>query len=109
MRLDTFRRIATDLPVVPIGRGVTPLIAIPNHQHILSRPLPAMRGVSRSSQNVGQEMRWTWTAHQTKALARGRRSHVVLMPRRWHQAGEDALHHARDGDNKPDRRGERGV
>jgi len=30
----------------------------------------------------------------------GRRSRVVLMPRRWHQVGDDVFHHADDGDKK---------
>jgi hypothetical protein len=30
----------------------------------------------------------------------GRRSRVVLMPRRWHQVGDDASHHAGDGGKK---------
>jgi len=29
----------TDLPVVPIGRGVSPLIPAPNHHHIRAIPL----------------------------------------------------------------------
>jgi hypothetical protein len=31
---------------------------------------------------------------------RGRRSRVVLAPRRWRQAGDDASHHTGDGGNK---------
>src|SRR5580700_11333775 len=33
-------------------------------------------------------MRWTRTTLLTSACAGGRRSRVVLMPRRWHQAPE---------------------
>src|ERR1700722_1452702 len=35
--------------------------------------------------DVGHGMRWTWAAHLTRALVCGRRSRVVLTPRRWRQ------------------------
>ena len=38
--------------------------------------------------NVGQGMRWTRVALLTRALICGRRSRVVLTPRRWRQALE---------------------
>ena len=38
--------------------------------------------------NVGQGMRWTRVARLTSALHCGRRSRVVLTPRRWRQVGE---------------------
>jgi hypothetical protein len=47
--------------------------------------------------NVGLGMRWTRAALLTRALPCGRRSRVVLTPRRWRQVGDDALHHADDG------------
>ncbi len=51
------------------------------------RPVPPhMRGGSRSSRTRGG-MRWTRTTLLTRACACGRRSRVVLMPRRWHQVG----------------------
>jgi hypothetical protein len=57
--------------------------ANPNHFHIPRRPVP-QRGVSRSSRTrVG--MRWTRAALLTRARACGRRSRVVLTPRRWRQ------------------------
>jgi hypothetical protein len=49
-----------------------------------------MRGVSRSSQNVGQEMRWTLVLQETNARTSGRRSRGVLIPRRWYQPADDA-------------------
>jgi hypothetical protein len=39
----------------------------------------------------------------------GRRSRVVLTPRRWRQVGDNASHYAGDGDNKPGHRGEHEV
>src|ERR1700674_1871314 len=48
-------------------------------------PVP-QRGGSRSSRTRGG-MRWTWAALLTRALACGRRSRVVLTPRRWCQVG----------------------
>jgi hypothetical protein len=55
----------------------------PNHPHILRHPVP-QRGGSRSSRTRGG-MRWTQAAHLTRALPCGRRSRVVLTPRRWCQ------------------------
>jgi hypothetical protein len=46
-----------------------------------------MRGVSRSSR-TRDGMRWTLMARLTRALICGRRSRVVLTPRRWRQVGE---------------------
>src|SRR5277367_3520678 len=43
-------------------------------------------------------MRWTRAALLTRALACGRRSRVVLTPRRWRQVGERNF--TGDGDNK---------
>jgi hypothetical protein len=45
-------------------------------------------------------MRWTQAAPKTRALSCGRRSRVVLTPRRWRQVGDDASHHADDGGKK---------
>jgi hypothetical protein len=39
--------------------------------------------------DVGRGMRWTRAALLTRARACGRRSRVVLTPRRWRQVGED--------------------
>jgi len=49
------------------------------------RPVP-QRGVSRSSRTRGG-MRWTQAALLTRARTCGRRSRVVLTPRRWRQVG----------------------
>jgi hypothetical protein len=58
---------------------------------------PHMRGVSRSSRTRGG-MRWTRMALLTRAPFRGRRSRVVLTPRRWRQVGGG--NSAGDGDKK---------
>ncbi len=50
-------------------------------------------------------MRWTRVVLLTRALSCGRRSRVVLTPRRWRQVcGQDA---ASDGGKRADRRGSR--
>ena len=55
-------------------------------------------------------MRWTKEVRQTNAPSFGRRSRVVLMPRRWHQVGDDVFASwPATVTNKPDHRGERGV
>ena len=48
------------------------------------------RGVSRSSRTRGG-MRWTQAVLLTRARACGRRSRVVLTPRRWRQALRKAM------------------
>jgi hypothetical protein len=58
----------------------------PNHFYIHHRPVP-QRGGSRSSRTRGR-MRWTQVAPWTRALSCGRRSRVVLTPRRWRQVLE---------------------
>ena len=67
-----------------------------------------MRGVSRSSR-TRDEMRWTRAALLTRARACGRRSRVVLTPRRWRQVSRKAMsalsgatrrYPRGDGDNK---------
>ena len=68
----------------------------PKSLHIFYRPAPH-RGVSRSSR-TRSGMRWTRAALLTRAQARGRRSRVVLTPRRWRQVGGGSS--AGDGDNK---------
>ena len=45
-------------------------------------------------------MRWTRVARLTSALPCGRRSRVVLTPRRWRQVGEEQASRASDGDKK---------
>jgi hypothetical protein len=51
-------------------------------------------------------MRWTRAARLTGDAGCGRRSRVVLMPRRWHQVGEKQFSLATVA-NKPGHRGER--
>jgi hypothetical protein len=46
-------------------------------------------------------MRWTLLVRQTNAPTSGRRSRVVLTPRRWRQIVDNAAHCDDDGDNKP--------
>jgi hypothetical protein len=53
-------------------------------------------------------MRWTRAARLTGDAGCGRRSRVVLMPRRWHQVGEKQFSPATVA-NKPGHRGEREV
>ncbi len=60
-----------------------------NHLHVPCRPVP-QRGGSRSSRTRGG-MRWTWVAHLTRARPSGRRSRVVLTPRRWRQVSRKAM------------------
>src|ERR1700738_2772263 len=55
----------------------------PNHFYIPRRPAP-QRGGSRSSPTRGGT-RWARAALKTRALTCGRRSRVVLTPRRWRQ------------------------
>jgi len=50
------------------------------------RRLVSQKGGSRSSRTRGG-MRWTQAALLTRARACGRRSRVVLTPRRWRQVG----------------------
>ena len=54
----------------------------------------------RSSRNVGRDCGGR-VGHVRRTWARcGRRSRVVLAPRRWRQVRGDASHHAGDGGNK---------
>jgi hypothetical protein len=57
----------------------------PNHCYISRRPAPH-KGRWPSSRTRGG-MRWTWAAPKTRARACGRRSRVVLTPRRRRQVG----------------------
>jgi hypothetical protein len=61
-----------------------------------THPTP-QRGVSRSSRTRGG-MRWTWAARRRTRPPRGRRSRMVLTPRRWRQVGGSVS--AGDGGNK---------
>ena len=62
-----------------------PLLALLKSTLKIRRPV-SQRGGSRSSRTRGG-MRWTQAALLTRARACGRRSRVVLTPRRWRQVG----------------------
>jgi hypothetical protein len=59
----------------------------PNHLFIPCCPVPSWRGVSRSSRTLGAGCGGRGGA-LTNVLACGRRSRVVLTPRRWRQVCE---------------------
>ena len=80
----------------------------PNHFYI-QPSRPSQRGVSRSSRTLGWDA-MDADACATKRADRGRRSRVVLMPRRWHQVREDAFRVSRVMVAiKPGHQGELGV
>src|SRR5215213_5302207 len=92
----------TDLPVQPrfekyfgfLSRQITTVVrTVSSHQ----------RGVSRSSRTRGG-MRWTPMVLLTNSAGRGRRSRVVLTPRRWRQVCGDKPQATVT--NKPDHRGD---
>src|ERR1700684_2071636 len=65
----------------------------------ISLAIPAQhRGAFRDRHERRAGMRWTRVALLTRALIRGRRSRVVLTPRRWRQVGESDF--TGDGGNK---------
>jgi hypothetical protein len=59
----------------------------PNHLYILHRPGP-YKGAFRDRHERRVGMRWTRVAPKTRAQSCGRRSRVVLTPRRWRQVLE---------------------
>ena len=66
----------------------------------ISPAVPAhLRGVSRSSRTLGRDAVDAYAPADERRES-GRRSRVVLMPRRWHQLGDDAPHRTRDGGKK---------
>src|ERR1700683_5276078 len=58
----------------------------PNHLHISRHPGPH-KGAFRDRHERRVWMRWTRVALKTRAHSCGRRSRVVLTPRRWRQVG----------------------
>src|ERR1700691_3705969 len=58
----------------------------PNHLHISRHPGPH-KGAFRDRHERRVGMRWTRVALKTRAQSCGRRSRVVLTPRRWRQVG----------------------
>src|ERR1700733_3833548 len=79
-----------------------PLLALLKSTLKIRRPA-SQRGGSRSSRTRGG-MRWTQAALLTRARVCGRRSRVVLTPRRWRQVSRK--YSRGDGDNKPGHRGD---
>ena len=71
----------------------------PDTSHIYAVP-PPHEGRFAIVTNVGSGMRWTRRHQLTSDVAGGRRSRVVLTPRRWCQVGDDASHRADDGGKK---------
>src|SRR6202011_5714549 len=78
---------------------ILPFSFHPNHFHSLAIPAHT-KGRFAIVTDVGLGMRWTRVVRLTRALSCGRRSRVVLTPRRWRQVGDDASHHAGDGGKK---------
>src|SRR6202034_1791907 len=63
---------------------------------------PRIEGRIAIVTNVGCGMQWTRVAAQDGRRRSGRRSRVVLTPRRWRQLGDDCFgNRAGDGDKKP--------
>jgi hypothetical protein len=75
-----------------------------NHFYIPRRSVP-MQGRIAIVTNAGRNAVDAGCAFDERRLARGRRSRVVLTPRRWRQVGERNF--TDDGDKKADHRGER--
>src|SRR5579863_2089905 len=69
-----------------------------NQVYVFRRPVPNEGRCATSSTRGG--MRWTRRCCETSDVCGGRRSRVVLTPRRWRQVGDDALHRADDGGKK---------
>jgi hypothetical protein len=84
------------------------LILPPNQRQIPHYPVPLKRGVCAIVTDVGCGMRWTRACQRRMTLIRGRRSRVVLTPRRWRQVCERQLSQATVA-RKPGHRGERDI
>jgi hypothetical protein len=69
---------------------IFPFPSGPNHLHIPRHPGPH-RGAFRDRHERRVGMRWTRVALLTRALSCGRRSRVVLTPRRWRQVSQKYL------------------
>jgi hypothetical protein len=64
-------------------------------------PVPS-RGAARNRHERGAGCGGRWSRRKACAETSGRRSRVVLAPRRWRQVGDDCFgNRAVDGDNKP--------
>ena len=87
------------LPILPdgqIGKNLSSPACKNFLLHLLSKSV-ASGGVPRPQEgriaivtDVGFGMRWTRGRRKTNGGFRGRRSRVVLTPRRWRQVGDDA-------------------
>jgi hypothetical protein len=75
------------LPVQSPSAKIFPFPSNPNHLHV-SRIPAHTTGAFRDRHGRRVGMRWTRVAPKTRAPPCGRRSHVVLTPRRWRQVGE---------------------
>jgi len=93
-----------DLPVVSICRNPTSLISTPNHKHFPAVP-PHQEGRFAIVMNVEAGCGGRGSSALDERGFRGRRSRVVLMPRRWHQAREVMILRATVA-RKPGHRGE---
>ena len=87
--LDRFFTASGDLPVVPMCRSAAKLRASPNQRHRPRVPSRFTRGVSRSSRTSGAGCDGRFSVRQTSAPESGRRSRVVLTPRRWRQVARN--------------------
>jgi hypothetical protein len=92
------------LPVVPTCRIPSGLPKHPNQWLPFIRPASTKRGASRSSRTLeagcdGRKVSKRDLRADERSLC-GRRSRMVLAPRRWRQVGDDASHHADDGGKK---------
>ena len=74
------------LPVQSPSAKIFSFPSDPNHLHIARHPGPH-KGAFRDRHGRRVGMRWTPIALLTRALPCGRRSRVVLTPRRWRQVG----------------------
>jgi hypothetical protein len=101
------RRLSGDLPAgrdVPIGvqpatqkHLASPFAKISSMESVVP---PRSEGRIAIVTNVERGMRWTRRRAGRSALARGRRSRVVLTPRRWRQVGDNASHCTGDSGKK---------
>jgi hypothetical protein len=79
--LDRISHVSTDLPVVPICRGRTTLSLPPNHGQNPGHPAPAGGAYRDRHGRAGCDGRFGGAL--TNGANSGRRSRVVLTPRRW--------------------------
>jgi hypothetical protein len=99
---DLLNRIKLMLPVQSPFAKIFPFPSDPNHLHISRHPSPH-EGAFRDRHERRVGMRWTRVALLTRAHPCGRRSRVVLTPRRWRQASQRQLREATVA-NKPGHR-----